>query len=134
MTAVRFELCPVPAALAERYRAEGAWDDRSLGQFLSDALLEDPTRRLRIWSPTQPYLGTVGEVYDDALRPIGLQQSQLPVLVALAIFGEPGAPMNALAQALVMDRTTLTRNVRPLEKAGLLRVARSPADARAYMP
>jgi acyl-CoA synthetase (AMP-forming)/AMP-acid ligase II len=71
MTAVRFELCPVPAALAERYRAEGAWDDRSLGQFLSDALLEDPTRRLRIWSPTQPYLGTVGEVYDDALRVAG---------------------------------------------------------------
>jgi acyl-CoA synthetase (AMP-forming)/AMP-acid ligase II len=71
MTAVRFELCPVPAALAERYRAEGAWDDRSLGQFLSDALLDDPTRRLRIWSPTQPYLGTVGEVYDDALRVAG---------------------------------------------------------------
>jgi acyl-CoA synthetase len=71
MNAVSFELCPVPAALAERYRAEGAWDDRSLGQFLSDALLEDPTRRLRIWSPTQPYLGTVGEVYDDALRVAG---------------------------------------------------------------
>ena len=71
MTAVRFELCPVPAALAERYRAEGAWDDRSLGQFLSDALLEDASRRLRIWSPTQPYLGTVGEVYDDALRVAG---------------------------------------------------------------
>ena len=71
MTAARFELCPVPAALAERYRAEGAWDDRSLGQFLSDALLEDPSRRLRIWSPTNPYLGTVGEVYDEALRVAG---------------------------------------------------------------
>ena len=64
----RFELRPVPAHLAERYRAEGAWDDRSLGQFLSDALLEDPTRRFRIWSPTHPYLGTVGEVYDESLR------------------------------------------------------------------
>ena len=64
----RLELRPVPAYLAERYLAEGAWDDRSLGQFLSDALLEDPTRRFRIWSPTHPYLGTVGEVYDESLR------------------------------------------------------------------
>jgi len=71
VTGARFELCPVPAALAERYRAEGAWDDRSLGQFLSDALLEDPSRRLRIWSPTHPYLGTVGDVYDEALRVAG---------------------------------------------------------------
>ena len=65
------ELCPVPAALAERYRAEGAWDDRSLGQLLSDALLEDPSRRFRIWSPTHPYLGTVGDVYEEALRVAG---------------------------------------------------------------
>jgi len=31
---------------------------------------------------------------------------------------------------LVMDRTTLTRNLRPLETAGLLRVARAPGDDR----
>ncbi|HWL87973.1 MAG TPA: MarR family winged helix-turn-helix transcriptional regulator [Polyangiaceae bacterium] len=73
----------------------------------------------------------VAKIYDDELRPTGLQLSQLPVLVALALFGESGAPMNALARAVVMDRTTLTRNVRPLEKAGFLRVARSPDDARA---
>jgi acyl-CoA synthetase len=64
----RLELRPVPAYLSERYLAEGAWDDRSLGQFLSDALLEDPTRRFRIWSPTHPHLGTVGAVYDESLR------------------------------------------------------------------
>jgi DNA-binding MarR family transcriptional regulator len=72
----------------------------------------------------------VAKIYDDALRPVGLQLSQLPVLTALAIFGEPGATMNALARVLVMDRTTLTRSVRPLEKAGLVRVARSADDAR----
>ncbi len=64
----RFELRPVPAELGERYLAEGLWDDRTLGQLLSDALYEDPTRRFRIWSPTNPYLGTVGEVYEEALR------------------------------------------------------------------
>jgi len=68
---MHFELRPVQGPLAERYRAEGAWDDRSLGQFLSDSLLEDPTRRFRIWSPTHPYAGTVGEVYEEALRVAG---------------------------------------------------------------
>jgi acyl-CoA synthetase len=68
---VRFELRPITGDLAARYRAEGAWDDRSLGQFLSDALLTDTTRRFRIWSPTHPYTGTVGDVYADALRVAG---------------------------------------------------------------
>jgi DNA-binding MarR family transcriptional regulator len=70
-------------------------------------------------------------LYDDELRQLGLQHSQLPVLAAAAIFGEEGAPMRALAEALVMDPTTLSRSVRPLEKAGLIRVARSPDDRRA---
>jgi acyl-CoA synthetase len=61
----------MPPDLVARYMAEGAWDDRSLGQFLSDALLEDPGRRFRIWSPTNPYLGTVGEVYEESLRVAG---------------------------------------------------------------
>jgi DNA-binding MarR family transcriptional regulator len=72
----------------------------------------------------------LARIYDDALRPTGLQASQLPVLAALAMFGEPGATMSALAQAVVMDRTTLSRNIRPLEVAGFARVARSPHDAR----
>jgi acyl-CoA synthetase (AMP-forming)/AMP-acid ligase II len=61
----------MPAELAARYLAEGAWDDRSLGQFLSDCLLEDPSRRFRIWSTTNSYLGTVGDVYDEARRVAG---------------------------------------------------------------
>jgi acyl-CoA synthetase (AMP-forming)/AMP-acid ligase II len=67
----RFELRPMPAELIERYLAEGAWDDRSLGQFLSDCLLEDPSRRFRIWSSTNSYLGTVGDVFDEARRVAG---------------------------------------------------------------
>lgn len=70
-------------------------------------------------------------VYDDVLRPLGLQMSQFSVLVQIAAFGEAGATITALAAELVMDRTTLTRNLRPLERAGLLRVARAPGDARA---
>jgi DNA-binding MarR family transcriptional regulator len=74
---------------------------------------------------------TLSRFYDDNLRRVGLQISQLTVLVAVARFGEGGAGLGRIAQALGMDRTTLTRNLLPLEKAGLLRVARDPADARA---
>ena len=70
-------------------------------------------------------------VYDDVLRPVGLQMSQFSVLVQIAAYGEAGATITSLAAELVMDRTTLTRNLRPLERAGLLRVARAPGDARA---
>ena len=70
------------------------------------------------------------KIYDDALRPTGVQASQLSVLVAVARFGEAGASINALSDVLVMDRTTLSRNLRPLEKLDLLRVARAPRDAR----
>jgi len=70
-------------------------------------------------------------LYDVSLRAAGLHATQLTMLAAVATCGERGAPMGALADGLVMDRTTLTRNLVPLEKAGLLRVARDPEDARA---
>lgn len=70
-------------------------------------------------------------LYDDALRPSGLRVSQLTVLVAIAKFGERPAKIGKLADVLAMERTTLTRNIGPLESAGLIRVARDPDDARA---
>src|SRR5215468_6986321 len=70
------------------------------------------------------------KIYDTALKPTGLQVSQLTVLVAAARFGEKGAPMGTIAKTLAMDPTTMTRNLHPLEVSGLLRVARSPEDAR----
>jgi DNA-binding MarR family transcriptional regulator len=72
----------------------------------------------------------LSKIYDDELRPAGVQMSQLAVLVAVAHFGEKGASIHALADVLVLDRSTLSRNLRPLEKLGLLRVARVPDDAR----
>jgi DNA-binding MarR family transcriptional regulator len=73
------------------------------------------------------------KLYDEALRPVDLLLSQLTLLVATAQFGEDGANMSRVAKVLVMDRTTLTRNLRPLETAGLLRVARVPGDDRVRM-
>ena len=68
--------------------------------------------------------------FDDEFAPFGLLSSQLPILAATAMFGDSGATMSRLSETLLMDRTTLTRSIRPLERAGLLQVARSLKDAR----
>lgn len=70
-------------------------------------------------------------IYDEALRPSGLLTAQLGVLVAVARFGDGGAKITQLASALVLERTTLTRNLVPLERDGLVRVTRHADDARA---
>ena len=72
----------------------------------------------------------VTQYYEQALEPTGLKITQLPVLAAAATMGP--IPMSQLADALVMDRTTLTRNLQPLERAGLVKVAPG-SDRRARM-
>ncbi len=66
--------------------------------------------------------------YDAALAPLGLRVSQFGILARLRRDGPRG--IQALAAELAMDRTTLGRNVRPLERDGLLRAAADPADGR----
>ena len=60
----------------------------------------------------------VTQFYDQALRPAGLRVTQFTVLVTAARTGT--ATMTELAEALVMDRTTLTRNLKPLRARGLV--------------
>lgn len=62
----------------------------------------------------------VTQLYDEVLQPCGLRSTQFNLLVAVALAGE--APVKRLAEALVMDRTTLTRNLKPLESQGLLTI------------
>lgn len=62
----------------------------------------------------------VTRAYDDALRPMGLRATQLTVLVAVGNNGSMS--ITALANVMGMDRTTLTRNLGPLEKEGLITV------------
>jgi DNA-binding MarR family transcriptional regulator len=64
---------------------------------------------------------TLNQLYAKNLAPSGLEPTQFTLLVACVVAG--AAPMTALADALGMDRTTLTRNLKPLEKRGLVRVA-----------
>ena len=64
----------------------------------------------------------VTQLYDEALRPIGLRSTQLPILVTLAAHG--ALALKDLADSLVLDRTTLIRNLQPLQSRGLIEVGR----------
>jgi DNA-binding MarR family transcriptional regulator len=64
----------------------------------------------------------VTRMYDKALRPAGLRLTQYSVLANVARDG--GLSISELAQRLEMERTTLTRNLRPLVREGWVIVAR----------
>ena len=70
---------------------------------------------------------TVTQFYDDALRDSGLKSTQFSLLAAASLAG--AAPISRLAEEMAMDRTTLTRNLKPLETGGLLRIV-AGADRR----
>lgn len=60
------------------------------------------------------------QLYDEALRPTGVRATQFSLLVAVKMFGQ--VTVTRLAKMGVMDRTTLTRNLKPLEKQGLINI------------
>ena len=63
----------------------------------------------------------VTRLYDQALRPTGLRLNQFAVLANISRDG--GLSITELAERLEMERTTLTRNLRPLVRAGWVLVA-----------
>lgn len=66
-------------------------------------------------------------LYDTALRSVGLRATQLSLLVAIG--QDEGITIQVLAQSLAIDRTTLSRNLRPLERDGLIEI-RQGTDLR----
>jgi DNA-binding MarR family transcriptional regulator len=66
--------------------------------------------------------------FDDALRPIGLTQGQFSLLTSLNRAEAP--TMGAVANLLALDRTTLTANLKPLERRGLVKVVVDADDKR----
>ena len=62
----------------------------------------------------------ITQLYDNAMKPVGLNGTQFSLLTAVATMGAP--TIASLARAMQMDRTTLTRNIKPLEKKGLLAI------------
>lgn len=66
--------------------------------------------------------------FDEALRPTGITSGQFSLLNALNRPKPP--PIGPVAQLLAMDRTTLTAALKPLERDGLVTIARDPEDRR----
>jgi DNA-binding MarR family transcriptional regulator len=64
---------------------------------------------------------SITRAYDDALRSTGLRATQVSVLAAVGARG--ALSIQSLADSLAMDRTTLTRNLRPLEEQGYVALA-----------
>lgn len=62
----------------------------------------------------------VSQAYDGFLQPSGLKTTQYSLLGHLLALGP--LSMTQLAERLGLDRTTLTRNLRPLERRGLVAV------------
>lgn len=70
--------------------------------------------------------------FDEALHPLGLRSGQFSLLMSL---NRPEPPtLGAIAQLLAMDRTTLTANLKPLEREGLVEIRRDSRDRRSRRP
>lgn len=70
----------------------------------------------------------VSQIYDAYLEPHGLTITQYGVLAHIKRLD--GTSIGALAAELVMDPTTLTRNLQPLLKRDLISLAPSEQDRR----
>jgi DNA-binding MarR family transcriptional regulator len=70
----------------------------------------------------------VARHFDELMRPAGLTSGQFSLLTSL---NRPEPPtMRAVADLLAMDRTTLTANLKPLERRGLVRIRIDKDDRR----
>ena len=70
----------------------------------------------------------VSQFYDQFLAGAGLRGTQYSILARLHRKGPMG--INALAAELVMDRTTLGRNILPLQRDGLIAIGPGRIDRR----
>lgn len=71
----------------------------------------------------------VSQFYDLQLAPSGLRTTQFSILMKLKRLGP--LTINRLAQNMAMDRTTLGRNILPLERDGLIEIKPAAGDRRA---
>ena len=72
----------------------------------------------------------VTQYFDSVLRPSGLKATQFTLLAAISVTGP--APMSRLADHLILDRTTMTRNLKLLVRQGFVRIGPGP-DRRERM-
>jgi DNA-binding MarR family transcriptional regulator len=96
-----------------------------------DQLSWDATRLVRetcLCIRVQRAARALARHFDDALRAYGLTHGQYSLMIALNQDEPP--IMSEVASALAMDRTTLTANLKPLERDGLMKIAVDAKDRR----
>ena len=70
----------------------------------------------------------VARRFDAALRPLSLTNGQFSLLMSLN--REEAPSIGSVSALLAIDRTTLTANLKPLERRGLVKVRIDDADKR----
>jgi DNA-binding MarR family transcriptional regulator len=73
----------------------------------------------------------VSQLYDAVLAPSGLRSTQRSILMQVARAG--ALSMGELADLLVIDRSALGHNLKPLQREGLIKVVRDKRDARSRL-
>jgi DNA-binding MarR family transcriptional regulator len=68
--------------------------------------------------------------YDAALEPSGLRSTQYALLTEIHRRGDAAPSIGDLADALVMDQSTIGQNLRPLQRDGLVTLERDETDRR----
>lgn len=71
----------------------------------------------------------ITQIYDRRLEPFGLTVTQFGIMAQLR--ATPGVGISALAETMIMDSTTLSRNLQPLERRGLVVAEADEQDRRA---
>lgn len=72
----------------------------------------------------------VTQLYDTAVAPTGLRSTQIHILGELYHQRKNPPTLNQLADALVVDRSGLGHNLRPLERDGYVEIVENPHDRR----
>ena len=71
----------------------------------------------------------ITQLYDQFLAPSGLRATQFSILAKLRRLGP--LTINELAKNMVTDRTTLGRNIQPLQRDGWIKIELTASDRRA---
>lgn len=73
----------------------------------------------------------VTQIYERHMSAVHLTAAQFTILSKLN--RRPGWTMLELAESMVMDRTTLVRALKPLQRDGLIVTEAAPQDARTHV-
>lgn len=96
-----------------------------------DLISHDQTHFVRdhcLCLATQRAARALSRRFDDAFRAFGITSGQFSLLNAL---NRPRPPsLGSVAELLAMDRTSLTANLKPLQRDGLVLLEADPSDRR----